>query len=90
MPTLHGSVGVQDVPATHDAQVPVPLQTWSLPQDVPAGAFIWLHTGVPVPQEIVPGLHGVPHDVPATHDTQLPSESQTWPDPQTVPAAISV
>ena len=46
--------GLQVVP--HEAlivqatQLPLPSQTWLGPQLLPAGAFIWLHTAVPLVQ----------------------------------------
>jgi hypothetical protein len=37
-------------PAVQATQVPLPSQTWLVPQEVPPGAFIWLHTAVPLVQ----------------------------------------
>ena len=67
----------QGTPAVQEMQLPLPLQTWLVPQAVPPAAFDWLHTGVPVPQAVVPGLHVVPQEAPTVQEMQLPLPSQT-------------
>jgi hypothetical protein len=37
-------------PAVQATQLPLPSQTWLVPQVMPAAALIWLHTAVPVVQ----------------------------------------
>jgi hypothetical protein len=81
---------VQVVPAVHGTQVPVPLQTWLVPQDVPAGVLPESRqTGAPVLQSMTPVLHGAPgfmlHALPASHATQAPLPLQTMFEPQAVP-----
>jgi hypothetical protein len=68
------------------------LQTWLVPQVVPAEALpISMQRWVPVLQSVTPDLHGAPGLVeqlwPATQVWQLPLPSHTWPDPQATPAA---
>ncbi len=68
-------------------QVPLPSQTWLVPQDEPADMIVWfLQVGVPPLQSKVPGLQADPQAAPAVQATQLPLPSQTWPPPQDVPA----
>jgi hypothetical protein len=65
---------VQAVPAVQETQVPVPLQTWLVPQVVPAGVVPEsMHFGAPPAQSITPVLHGAPgfmvQALPASHIT---------------------
>jgi hypothetical protein len=52
---------VQAWPAVHDTQVPLPLQTWLVPQVVPAAVSpVSMHFGAPDAQSMTPVLHGDP------------------------------
>jgi hypothetical protein len=92
VPVTHGFVGLQAVPAVHEAHVP-PLQTMFVPHTVPLGTWVAVATQVDVPllQEVVPVRHGFDgvHDVPATHAPQFPL-LQTSPVPHAVPLATAV
>ena len=59
-------------------------QTRPMPQAVPFGASVVLHTGAPVEQLVVPGRQVVPHRAPAVQAPHDPL-SQTWLEPQAVP-----
>jgi hypothetical protein len=81
--------GVQEVPETHDTQVPV-LHTRLVPHGVPLLAFdcVSVQTGAPVEHDWLPTWQGAfdgVQEVPAEHVTQLPP-LQTMLDPQMVPA----
>jgi hypothetical protein len=82
---------VQVIPAVHGTQVPLPLQTWLVPQVDPAGVLPESRqTGAPVLQSMTPVLHGAPGFVlqalPASHVTQVPVPLHTMFEPQPVPA----
>lgn len=82
---------VQAEPAVHDTQVPPPLQTWLVPQVVPAAVFpASRQRGEPIAQSMTPVLHGAPgfmlHAWPAMHATHCPLPLQTMPEPQATPA----
>ena len=82
---------VQAVPAVHATQVPVPLQTWLVPQVVPAAVSpASRQRGAPIAQSTTPVLQGAPgfvlHDCPAMHATHCPLPLQTMPEPQATPA----
>jgi hypothetical protein len=67
---------VQSAPAVQETQVPVPSQTWFVPQIVPAvtGVVVCWQTEVPVAQlvcEVRQALPGV-QSAPAAHGVQLP------------------
>jgi hypothetical protein len=90
MPFTHAELGLvlQASPETHEVQVP-PLQTWSVPQEVPfaMGVVVSTQVCVPVEQDVVPWTHlfvFVEHAVPATQDVQTPP-LHTWSVPQIVP-----
>src|SRR5438876_658523 len=70
-------------------QLPLPLQTWPLPQLVPPGALVWVQTGAPVEQLIVPGLQVVPQ-VPDVQALQAPLPLHTMLVPHVVPAGAFV
>jgi hypothetical protein len=92
VPVTHGFVGLQAVPAVHDAHVP-PLQTWFVPHVVPLATCVVVGTQVVTPllQEVVPVTHGFEgvHPVPATQAPQFPL-LQTSPAPHAVPLATAV
>lgn len=46
--------GLHRTPSAHGAQLPLPSQSWPLPQAVPAGAFFATHAATPDAQETVP------------------------------------
>ncbi len=82
----------QVAPAWQATQAPVPLQTWPVPQVVPAEVLPEsMQRWVPVLQSVMPDLHGAPGLVlqltPAVHARQLPLPSHTWPEPHATPAA---
>jgi hypothetical protein len=81
---------VHAVPAVHATQVPLPLQTWLVPQVVPAAVLPESRQrGEPIAQSTTPVLHGalgfVAQAVPAMHATHCPLPLQTMPDPHTTP-----
>ena len=83
---------VQAAPVAHATQAPVPLQTWLVPQVVPA-AVLPPSTQVmaPVAQELVPVLQlvGLPvHDWPAVHAMHMPVPLQTMLVPQLTPGDL--
>jgi hypothetical protein len=95
VPSLHlfGFVA-QVVPAVHGTQVPLPLQTILVPQEVPAVLL------PPSTQVIAPVVHdvmpvrqtpGLPvHELPAVQATHVPLPLQTMFVPQEVPAVLLV
>ena len=95
VPFLHlfGLV-VHALPTVQATQVPVPLQTRSVPQLVPGALLLpSMQVVAPVEQDVVPFVQtfGLPlHDWPAVHDTQPPDPLQTMPEPQLVPADFAV
>jgi hypothetical protein len=79
------------IPAVHDTHVPVPLQTWFVPQVVPAAVLPESRQrGAPVVQSVMPVLQGEPgfvvHASPAMHITHCPLPLHTMPEPQAAPA----
>ncbi len=79
------------VEATHATQLPLELQTWSGPHEVPAVTLVEsTHRVAPVLQSMTPLLHGAPgfeaQALPAVQTPQNPLASQTCPAPQLVPA----
>jgi hypothetical protein len=86
-PLWHSRLVVHAPPlAAWATQLPPPSHARFDPQVVPTLAGDLLHTGAPVLQLIVPGLHVVPHAMPTVQDTHVPAPSQTWFVPQLVPA----
>lgn len=91
---LEGLV-VHAVPATHEMHAPVPLQTWPVPQVMPALAFDESRQrSVPVLQSLTPVLHGLPglvvHGWLATQVMHWPFPLQTWLLPQVLPPSTLV
>jgi hypothetical protein len=85
---------VQAAPTVHAVQVPVELQTWVVPHDVPAGRSVApsTQTGVPLAQLVVPSRHEfgfVLHACPTVHAAHVPA-LQTWLEPQLVPLGLSL
>jgi len=85
---------VQLCPAVHALQVPLPLQTWFVPQVTPADFGVpFTHVWLPVVHDVVP-LKQVPGLVvqlwPEVHPMQLPEPLHTWFVPQLVPAERGV
>jgi hypothetical protein len=93
LPAWQGLAGVQDIEAVQEVQVPL-LQTMFVPQLVPLAAFAdSVHTGLPVPQLMVPTRQGLPligQEAPVWQATQVPAPSQTLLVPQLVPGAAAV
>ena len=92
-PFLHGLLGWHEVPAVQAMQLPLPLQTWLVPQVVPPVLLVVAtHWDDPVEQEVAPFWHGLVgwHEVPAVQAPQVPLPSQTWLVPQVVPGALFV
>ena len=93
MPVLHG-VGLveQFAFAVQVPQAPLPSQTLSAPQTVPAGLLASsTQVCVPVAHDVMPLLHVVGFPVqgcPALHATHVPLLLQTIPTPQLVPAGV--
>ncbi|MBM4781891.1 MAG: hypothetical protein GQE15_29785 [Archangiaceae bacterium] len=94
-PVLQPGFGlvVHAVDATHATQLPLALQTWSGPHEVPGVTFVEsTHRVAPVLQSMTPLLQGAPgfdvQALPAVHMPQKPFASQTCPAPQLVPAAF--
>ena len=82
---------VQAVPAVHATQVPAPLQTWLVPQVVPAAVLpVSTHLGAPVVHSVTPVLQGAPgfvvHALPASHVAHSPFPLHTMFEPHAVPA----
>ncbi len=95
VPALHGCPGgVQLPPAAQLTHWPVPEQTWSVPQAVPAAATaVGVQTGEPVPQAMaaeVTQAFGGGQVASCTQPPQVPAAEQTCPVPQEVPAARKV
>ena len=68
----------QDALGVQAAHVPLPSQNiFAPPQVVPPFALVWVHTGVPVEQLIVPGLQVLPHIPPWMQAMHEPPPSQT-------------
>jgi hypothetical protein len=83
---------VQVVPATQATQLPVPVQTRSGPQAVPAVTVVEsTQRVVPVLQSMTPVRQGAPglvaHAAPGVQAPQKPLPSHTWALPQDVPAS---
>ena len=80
------------VPVVQATQPPLALQTFPVPQVVPAG---WLpfavHSGVPVEQDRAPVWQRSLgwHELPSAQDPQVPL-LQTFPLPQSVPLAVGL
>jgi len=77
----------------HAPPVPLPSQTWFVPQLVPAALLVLASTHLlaPVAHDVVPFLQAlgfVVHEVPAVQATQVPLPLQTMLVPQPVPAAL--
>ena len=93
VPFLHlfGLV-VHALPTVQATQVPVPLQTRSVPQLVPGALLLpSMHVWAPVAQDVVPFLQMfelVVHAAPAVHATHVPEPLHTRFMPQVVPAAV--
>jgi hypothetical protein len=93
-PVRHGSgLGPQAASATQATHAP-PLQTWSVPHDVPFAICVpvSMQVCVPVAQENVPATHGfglVAHVPPDTHAEQRPP-LQTASVPHEVPFGSAV
>jgi hypothetical protein len=83
---------VQAAPAVQATQLPEPLQTWFMPQVVPAAVLPpSMQVMVPLEQELVPTLHavGLPvHAWPAVHATHSPVPLQTMLAPQLTPGDL--
>lgn len=82
---------VQDVPAVHETQVPLPLQTRLVPQVVPAAVEPESRQrGAPVVQSMTPLLQGAPglvvHALPDSHVTHCPFPLHTMFEPHAIPA----
>jgi hypothetical protein len=86
---------VHDWPAVHALHVPCALQTWLVPQLVPADLSVpSVQTCAPEAHEVTPfaqTLFGlVVHDSPAVHATHWPLPLHTWFVPHEVPACFFV
>jgi len=73
---------VHDPPAVQATQLPVAVQTWLVPHDVPAGfSASSTQTGAPLEHSMTPRRHALPglvvHDAPVVHATQVPVGLQT-------------
>jgi hypothetical protein len=95
VPVLQGLPGgVQLPPAAQLTHCPVPEQTWSVPQGVPAAAkAVGVHTGEPVPQAMAAAVtqaFGGVQVASCTQPPQIPAAEQTCPVPQEAPAARKV
>lgn len=96
-PLAHAALGLvlHDAPLTQLMQLAALLQTWLVPQLVPAALGVESrHTGAPVVQEMAPFAHAalglVLQLCPAVQLTQLPALLQTWLLPQLVPGALAL
>lgn len=94
-PLAHAALALvpQARPAVQTTQLPPLLQTWLVPQLVPAAlGLASTQAWAPVLHEVTPlrhdGLGLVPQAVPAVHDTQAPEPLQTRFEPQLVPAVL--
>lgn len=97
MPLRQVAVGfvVQATLATQVTQLPPGLQTWFMPQPVPAARLPEsTQLCAPVVQAVTPVLHPgfglVLHDVPATQAMQLPPALHTRSGPHAVPGVTLV
>jgi hypothetical protein len=93
VPYWHWLVGWQLWPTVQAMQLPLLLQTWLVPQLVPAVLLVVaLQTGVPVLQEIEPFWQGLVgwQLWPEVHEMQLALLLQTMLVPQLVPAVLLV
>lgn len=86
---------VQAMPAEHETQTPVPLQTWLVPQLRPAAFGVpFAQTGPPLLHEMAPLKHEgdglVVQLAPSVHATHTPSELHTRLVPQLVPVDFGV
>src|SRR5689334_9969404 len=83
---------LQALPAVQVTQAPEPLQTWLVPQLVPAILLVSsTQVMAPVVQDVVPFLQAVGlvvQALPAVHETQLPEPLQTMLAPQLAPGAL--
>jgi len=95
VPATHGfGLAVQESPVVHATHVPEPLQTWFVPQVVPAVMLVvvLMHVCVPVEQSSVPATQGfglVAHVPPAVQALHVPFK-HTWFVPHDVPFGIVV
>jgi hypothetical protein len=90
-PFWHSWLYVHEPPsAVLPTQLPPPSHARFDPQAVPTPAGDWLHTGLPVLQLIVPGLHIVPQVMLMVQATQVPAPLQTWFVPHDVPAVAKL
>lgn len=90
MPVLQAlGLPVQELPAVHEMQPPVPLQTRFTPQLVPPAFEVpFTHIDAPVVHEATPLIQGFGLPVqlcPMEQVPQNPFPSQTWFVPQVVP-----
>jgi hypothetical protein len=89
-----GSVRVHAAPAVQAMQAPDELQTWFVPQAVPAGLEVRVvHTGDPLEHSNVAVAAQGSVEVqaaPWVQATQAPAALQTWFVPQDVPAGLDV
>src|ERR1051325_2727897 len=95
VPFLHMlGVVVHAPPAVQLTHMPLPSQTWLVPQPVPAALLPpSMQVMAPVMQVVVPFLHavGLPvHDWPAVQATQTPLPLQTMLVPQAMPGDLLV
>jgi hypothetical protein len=77
------------VVAEQETQLPLPSQTWLVPQGVPGATPVrLLHTETPVEQSEVPALQMLPGGLHATPALQAPHRPpwQTSPEPHGVPS----
>jgi hypothetical protein len=93
VPAWHRFVGVHDMPALHETQLPE-LQTWLFPQLLPLATFPdSAQTAAPVLHVVVPVRQGLPLTgqlAPSWQSMQAPAALQTLFMPQPFPAATSV
>jgi hypothetical protein len=96
VPFLHGDgLPVQDCPAVQATQLPAPLQTMLVPQEVPpAFGVLSMQVWTPVAQEVMPFLHAAPgfvvHGWPLAQTMHWPLALQTEFVPQPVPGGRAV
>ena len=69
-------------PALHDLQLPLPSQTWPVPQVMPGGALVCEQASVPELQVYVPGAQVEPQLTPSW----LPQDPAAEPAVPPVPA----
>jgi hypothetical protein len=79
VPGLH--VVPQLAPALHDLQLPLPSQTWPVPQVMPGGALVCEQVSVPEVQVYVPGAQVEPQLVPSWLPQDPPAEPAVPPVP---------